>query len=152
MEINVDNRSGQELPVERIEELALFVLEREGIRKTAELSLSFVEPDEITELNTRYRAKPEPTDVLSFELDNPWDETAQEDTGQLLLGDIVICPDIAKEHACLEEVSLEEELWILVIHGILHLLGYDHADEDEALLMEKKEDDYFLLWEARVGI
>jgi probable rRNA maturation factor len=176
MDIVIDNRSERELPLEQIPRLATFVLKRElaerGMtRDDLELSLSFVDIGEIAQLNAAYRGKAEPTDVLSFELDDPWeglpqgeahgeehDEEHDEEHGEgrgkergkeerLLLGDIVIQPDIARERAVAEEVGFEEELWILVIHGILHLLGYDHLTEQDAARMEAREDEHFCQWE-----
>jgi len=91
---------------------------------------------------------------LSFEMDSPPENEVMDDgfcdtwaSGEeILLGDIVINPDIARRNATLEEVTFEEELWILVIHGILHLVGFDHEDSDEQELMESKEDEYFFSW------
>jgi len=161
MKILIDNRSGQELPITHIEELAAFVLMAEGLPEDIELSVSFVDLEEITSLNTMYRNKAEPTDVLSFELDPFLDEKsfADEegftvggggDLEQILIGDIVINPDVAAKHAKLDEVSFEEELWLLLIHGILHLVGYDHEDADDQELMEEKEDRYFIQWVHKV--
>jgi probable rRNA maturation factor len=178
MDILIDNRSGEELPLERIEELATFVLVREGLATRApELSISFVNRDEITALNARYRDRPEPTDVLSFALDDPWDEQdvregqdafAGSDEGSegydggenglpceqgapgILLGDIVINPDVAREHAERDGLGFEEELWVLVIHGILHLLGHDHEQADEMRRMEQREDEHLCQWELRL--
>ena len=183
MDIQIDNRYGSELPIGRIQELAGFVLQSEGIDECTELSISFVTVGEITELNGLYRNKPEPTDVLSFALDDPgdgpddWPSDWPKDVGprplqqqqqppqpeadpqprqpqqQLhLLGDIVINPDIAQKHAVIEEVNLEEEFWILVIHGILHLLGYDHEKSEDAIVMEEREDHYFYHWQLRIGV
>jgi probable rRNA maturation factor len=155
----IDNRSGQELPLGCVEGLAAFVLDCEGFLNPLEVSLSFVGLDEMTALNASYRDKPQPTDVLSFELDDPWasgtgqvgeDAPAPEgEDGHILIGDVVISPDVAREHALLDEVSFEEELWILVIHGILHLLGYDHEEPAEAAAMEAREDGYFRQWIAQ---
>jgi probable rRNA maturation factor len=151
IDVVIDNRSGQELPLEHIARLATAVLERElsergGGDDDIELSLSFVDVDEITRLNSVYRDRTEPTDILSFELDDPWAKPAAKEE-RILLGDIVIQPDIARDRAAAEEVSLEQELWILVIHGVLHLLGYDHATGEDARLMEAREDEHFLCWE-----
>ncbi|HBT95093.1 MAG TPA: rRNA maturation RNase YbeY [Coriobacteriia bacterium] len=162
MEINIDNRSGRELPLEHIEALAAFTIKESGLLEgfsgqqfdRIELSLSFVDTDEITKLNGEYRSKPQPTDVLSFEMDD-FLELAQTDDAAanpgegasgILLGDIVINPDVAEKHAVIEELDLEEEIWVLVIHGILHLLGYDHMEADEASIMEELEDRLFNAW------
>jgi probable rRNA maturation factor len=152
MNILIDNRSDRELPLSRIEELVGFVLEREGANDKLELSVSFVTLDEIIELNTIYRDKPEPTDVLSFELDDPWAEVDEDDAGTILLGDIVINPELAKQRTLQEELSFEEELWFLVIHGILHLLGFDHLEELAAIEMEAREDEHFYQWELKLGV
>ena len=152
MEVHIENRSSVELPIGHIRDLALFVLRAEGLSESTELSVSFVGLDEITSLNAAYRGKEEPTDVLSFELDDPWVEGMFDDGEQLLLGDIVINPDLAQKHAHIEEVTLEEELWILVIHGILHLVGYDHLETEETQLMEDREDRYFSSWEIELGV
>ncbi|MDR1184381.1 MAG: rRNA maturation RNase YbeY [Coriobacteriales bacterium] len=156
IDVIIDNRSGQELPLEHIAKLANVVLERELSERgkgggDIELSLSFVDIDEITHLNSVYRDRAEPTDILSFELDDLWTGSATAVEGRVLLGDIVIQPDIARTRAATEGVSLEQELWILVIHGILHLLGYDHATEEDAGRMEAREDEHFLYWERAYG-
>ncbi len=148
MEVFIDNRSGQELPLERIKDLANFVVGQDELMKDLslksledlELSISFVDTEEITALNSQYRNKFQPTDILSFEMDD-----------DILLGDIVINPDVAKKHASIEELSLEEELWVLVIHGTLHLLGYDHMEPTETKEMEELEDKYFTAWLAHIG-
>ena len=105
--------------------LAAAVLAAEG-RGDAELSLSFVTEDEMTDLHVRYLGEAGPTDVLSFPLD--------EDG---LLGDVVVCPAVA---ARANPGDPAEELRLLVVHGVLHLLGYDHeADEERALMWERQE-------------
>lgn len=147
VDIAIDNRSGQELPLTRIEELAAFVLRREGPAGSVELSISFVDVDEMIHLNTTYRGRTEPTDILSFELDDPWAERPHEGDSHTLLGDIVIQPDIARDRARAEEITFEEELWVLVIHGILHLLGHDHMTQADAAKMEEIEDACFAQWE-----
>jgi len=152
MEISIDNRCGSPLPLQHIEELARFVLEAEGLPKNTELSVSFVGLAEISELNSTYRNKTGPTDILSFELDDPWDASITQEDDQVFVGDIVINPDIAQKNAALEEVTLEEELWVLVIHGILHLVGYDHIEPEDARVMEHKEDKYFEQWELKLGV
>ncbi|MDR1082286.1 MAG: rRNA maturation RNase YbeY [Coriobacteriales bacterium] len=167
MEVIIDNRAGVELPLGRIEELAVFVLNREAFLSNLELSLSFVTVKEMTELNTLHRGVAKATDVLSFELDDPWEavgahlqaspeKNLKTDGGaqgeeRILIGDVVIQPDRARERAQNEGVEFEEELWILVIHGILHLMGYDHKEEDEAAAMERREDEHFYEWELKMG-
>ena len=151
MKILIDNRSGQDLPITHLEELALFVLKAEGMPEATELSVSFVDSEEIRSLNTNYRGKDEPTDVLSFAMDTTEeeDEFSQIDwisMKEFVIGDVIINPDVARQHATLNEVSFEEELWLLLIHGILHLVGHDHEDPDSLSLMEEIEDSHFVAW------
>ena len=106
--------------------LAERTLAGEGER-SVELSLSFVGLDEMSELHQRYLGEPGPTDVLSFPLG--------EDG---LLGDVVVCP----AHAALNAPDLDRELRMLVVHGVLHLLGYDHEEEDGRRVMWQKQESY----------
>jgi probable rRNA maturation factor len=94
---------------------------------SVELSLSFVGLEEMSDLHQRYLGEPGPTDVLSFPLG--------EDG---LLGDVVVCPAYAAENAS----DLDAELRVLVVHGVLHLLGYDHEEEDERRVMWQKQESY----------
>jgi probable rRNA maturation factor len=144
--ISIDNRSGEELPLERIEDIAAYALKREQIAEVPELSISFVTTDEIQELNTLYRNRPEPTDVLSFSCDDPQATVECAGDEPQLLGDIVICPNIARAHAHRDEISFEEELWVLTLHGILHLFGFDHEDALKASDMEAHEDALLEDW------
>ncbi len=162
MEINIDNRSGRNLPLTHIEALVDHVLKTSGRLEDfteqqlelIEISLSFVDIEEITRLNAVYRGKNQATDVLSFEMDDFHelayvDDLTESPGGQastIMLGDIVINPDIAEKHAVIEELDLEEEIWVLVIHGILHLLGYDHREREETFIMEELEDGLFAGW------
>lgn len=108
--------------------LAKFVLEAEG--KDAVASVNFVDKAEIHKLNKQYRNIDAPTDVLSFESDIEGD-----------LGDIFICKEVAAENAKKFGTSLENELNLLVVHGCLHLCGYDHMNDDEAKIMEAREEE-----------
>jgi len=107
--------------------------------KNSEISISFVDSDEIQRLNKEYRAKDSPTDVLSFMLSDPseWKESEIPTA----LGDIVICEDIAKQQAETYGHSLERELGFLLIHGLLHLAGYDHmtAEDEEKMRQAQRE-------------
>jgi probable rRNA maturation factor len=124
--VAVSNR--QSLPVDEqaLGALAASVLRREGVR-TGELSLSFVEPEEMADLHQRYAGEPGPTDVLSF----PMDEDG-------LLGDVVVCPAEARAN----NSDLPSELRLLVVHGVLHLLGYDHEDKEQRRAMWAKQEAY----------
>ena len=113
---------------EELSELSKFVLKREG--KDAVASLNFVTKDEIQELNKKYRDIDTPTDVLSFESDIEGD-----------LGDIFICVDVAVQNAKAYFTSIQSELKLLTVHGCLHLCGYDHMNDEEAKVMEGKEEE-----------
>ena len=103
-----------------------------------DFTLTFVEPESIRELNRNYRDVDSVTDVLSFESDGEYDP----ETGLEYLGDIVICLDQAQKQADKSGHLLKDEIGLLEIHGLLHLLGYDHLDEDQRSEMWKYQDMY----------
>ena len=103
-----------------------------------EVSVTFVEPEEIKELNAQYRGKDAVTDVLSFPQFDDWDDLPEE--GEIALGDVVICMERAAEQAEEFGHSLEREVLYLFVHSIYHLLGYDHMEEDEKREMREKEE------------
>ena len=101
-------------------------------RERENISLAFVNKEEIKKLNNKFRKKNKATDVLSFEL---------KEKG--FLGEIVICPEVVKENAKSYKSTLKKEIVKVFIHGILHLLGYDHEKTNkEAEIMEKKQEKY----------
>ena len=123
----------QDLPVdeEALGALAVRTLAAEGVGD-AELSVSFVRPDEMADLHVRYMHEEGPTDVLSFPLDD-----ADED-GRRILGDVVICPAYAGRN----NPDVDTELRLLLVHGILHLLGYDHEEDTERAEMWARQERY----------
>ena len=121
----VSNRQSLPVDADQLSELAARVLRREGA--AGELSLSFVTPEEIENLHVRFMSEPGPTDVLSF----PMDEDG-------LIGDVVVCPEVAAS----QNEDLEAELRLLVAHGVLHLLGYEHEEEDERRVMWDRQSSY----------
>ena len=132
-----------------IEELARFVVGAEGKPENSEVSITFVDDEEMSELNAHYRGKVGPTDVLSFECDNIDDGFAappgfEEDIYEL--GDIVIAVDVAERQTREFATSLEGEICLLVTHGLLHLCGYDHVEDDEAEVMETRERELLSAW------
>jgi probable rRNA maturation factor len=131
MSTEVTNESG--FPVEEAEFAALsrFVLDELHVHPQAELSVSLVTKDVMAELHQRWMDEPGPTDVLSFPMDElrPGREGQPSEAG--MLGDVVLCPEVAVEQARAAGHSAEEELLLLTTHGILHLLGFDHAEPDE---------------------
>ena len=124
---------------ERAEKTIKEVLRVENFAENTEVSLSVVDRDTIHKLNKEYRNVDRPTDVLSF----PMDEEAYDNEGNplILLGDIVICLDIAREQAADFGHSLEREIMYLICHSTLHLLGYDHIEEDDKKVMRSKEKE-----------
>ncbi|MDO9108140.1 MAG: rRNA maturation RNase YbeY [Coriobacteriia bacterium] len=130
------HRDPEPLDLAAFEKLAAFVLFREDITYDVELSIAIVHIEEMTELNTRYRGKEGPTDVLSFGCDDPCPVDSDE---PVTLGDVVIAPDIALSQAEEFGHTVEQELNLLLVHGILHLLGYDHEEDDAAEVMQQRE-------------
>jgi probable rRNA maturation factor len=125
-----------------VEALTRFVIEQEEKPDSTEVSISFVTDEAIHELNREYRGIDRPTDVLSFECDNLDDDFAPAGFDEPYeLGDIVIAVDIAQRQAPEYGLSFPDELSLLITHGLLHLCGYDHMEEDEALEMEARESE-----------
>ena len=149
-----DEQSDVPLDLERWQRLALDVLRDEGVRGLSELSILFVGEGEMTELNEEYMGKSGSTDVLAFPIDGHdvtqvvigggatrGPDRAPIDPGDLplLLGDVVVCPVVAQRQAPQHAGTVDDELALLVVHGILHVLGSDHAEHDEALQMRARE-------------
>lgn len=122
----------------KLEKVAQVCLEIEEVDSSAEISLVFVDDDEIQILNKTYREKDMPTDVLSFPL---WDGEEEDVSGEILLGDIIISLETAQRQAEEYGHTLEREIAYLMVHGLLHLLGYDHMDTEEKKVMRQKEEE-----------
>ena len=143
MELIFSEESLDRLNIEDLEELmtkaATIAVKGEDLDpELVEVSVTFVEPEEIKELNNQYRGKDAVTDVLSFPQFDDWDDLPEE--GEIVLGDVVICMDRAAEQAEEFGHSLEREVLYLFVHSIYHLLGYDHMEEDEKRQMREKEE------------
>lgn len=137
IEIVLDNRSGCEIDDEMFRRLAAAVLESIGC-SYGELGIAFVTVEEIEELNREHLGRDGATDVISF----PLDEAAGEGDPAgppLLLGDVIICPEAARRNASGYGVSLHEELCRLVIHGILHVRGFDHEGDSGQMTAREEE-------------
>jgi probable rRNA maturation factor len=113
----------------RLSALARHTLEQEGIAGSAELSVLMVDADHIKRLNARFAGNDYATDVLAFPM-------MEDDEATSMLGDIVIAPEVAKQNAERLGHSLDEELEVLLVHGILHLLGYDHQGTEDKARMD----------------
>lgn len=126
-----------------VEELLTIAAEQEKIQENAEVSISFVDNDEIQEINKTYRDKDQPTDVISFALEDEFEGEVEIIGVELprVLGDIIISVDMAKVQAEEYNHSFKRELGFLAVHGFLHLLGYDHMNEaDEAKMKQRQEE------------
>ena len=140
MNITVD---GENLPkqamMNKIEEAAKVCLEMEQVDSNlAEISLTFVDMEEIKQLNREYRDTDSVTDVLSFPQFESKDEFPE--TGEIIMGDVVICTEKAMLQAEEFGHSPEREIIYLFTHSLLHLMGYDHMEEDEKQIMRQKEE------------
>ncbi len=146
MQVSVtSHREPEPLRLEAFEELALHVLRMEAAPEESELSVALVGVEEMAHLNEQYRGIEGPTDVLSFGCDDPCAVVADE---PITLGDVIIAPEIAATQADELGTTIESELNLLLVHGILHLLGYDHHSDDDAAVMQERER---VLLDAYVG-
>lgn len=138
MEVIVDDRGGNaRWDSEEIERLSRFALEQMDVPDNCEVSISLVSVDEIHELNRAYRGIDAPTDVLSFECDDPWSADDREESVEL--GDVVIALDVVDEQKDQFGTAFEEEASLMLVHSLLHLLGFDHMEEEEAREMQAHE-------------
>jgi probable rRNA maturation factor len=141
-----DEQSEVPLDADRWGQLAAAALRAEGI--TGELTLTFVDRAEMRALHAEHLGGDHATDVLSFPLDG--DDTTFVPGVPRLLGDVVVCPAVAAEQAPDHAGTLDDELALLVVHGVLHVLGHDHADAEEATVMRARERELLeqLHWRA----
>jgi probable rRNA maturation factor len=147
--IEVCNESGAVVDESLIASVAPFALDAMKVNPAAELSILAVSEDVMSELHERWLDEPGPTDVMSFPMDDLADESRRPDapdTGPELLGDIVLCPDFAKGQAAKAGHSLADELHLLTVHGVLHILGYDHADADQEREMFGLQNRLLAAW------
>ena len=149
-----DEQSAQPVDALRLVHLAKSVLAAQGVKADSELSMLFVDEDAMAELNKRFLGKDGPTDVLAFPIDDedvveggrspdslgpgPGVDPDSSDPPNLL-GDVVVCPAVAARNAPDHAGTYDDEMALLVVHGILHILGMDHVDNEEAEAMEQRE-------------
>jgi probable rRNA maturation factor len=160
-----DEQDTVPVDLDRWARLAEQVLITEGVRGNAELSLLFIDRDDMAELNEEYLGHPGATDVLAFPIDaaeidvetGPGPEKRGPDRPDpdpadqpLLLGDVVVCPAVAAEQAASHAGTMDDELALLVVHGVLHVLGHDHAELSDAERMRARERELLeaLHWEG----
>lgn len=132
------------IELERWAELARSVLADEG--RSGELTLTFVDPDDMAALHLEHMGLEGPTDVLSFPLD-----AGEADVPGIpvLLGDVIICPAVAADAAPDHAGTLDDELALLVVHGVLHVLGHDHTDTEDTAAMQARELHHLESWHWR---
>jgi probable rRNA maturation factor len=131
--IEVSNESGVDVSEEELISVARFVIGKMNVNPAAELSMVLLDLAAMADLHMRWMDLPGPTDVMSFPMDElePGGRPDAPEPGPSMLGDIVLCPQFAAEQAASAGHSLGQELALLTVHGVLHLLGYDHAEPDE---------------------
>jgi len=151
MTIEVLNETDADIDVDVLARQARFMLDRLLIHPESELSLVFVDVPAMTELHVEWMDEPGPTDVLSFPMDElrPGVEGQESEPG--VLGDVVICPDVAAARASTAGHSRDDEISLLLTHGILHLLGYDHGEPDEHEEMFGLQGELLMSWNAIRG-
>ena len=156
-----DEQSAHPVDALRLVHLAKAVLAAQGVKADSELSMLFVDEDSMAELNKRFLGKEGPTDVLAFPIDDedvveggrspdslgpgPGVDPESSDPPNLL-GDVVVCPAVAARNAPEHAGNYDDEMALLVVHGILHILGMDHVDAEEAEAMERRERELLELF------
>ena len=143
MTIEITNKSGELVPTESVRNLLQNSLLQLKLNPECEVNLVFVDVAEMTELHIKWMDEGGPTDVLSFPMDIPVDENEA-----VTLGDIVISPVVAAEQATSAGHSAEREIFILAAHGLLHILGYDHANPADEKVMFALQEDLVKKYEA----
>jgi probable rRNA maturation factor len=160
MSIEIANESGTDVDEALLAGLARHVLDGMRVHPLAELSVLLVDEPAMTELHVRWMGEDGPTDVLAFPMDElrlpqPGVHTDHSppdpDSVQALLGDVVICPQVAAAQAAEAEHDVQEEIDLLCTHGILHLLGYDHAEPEEHATMFGLQDRLLASWQSERG-
>ncbi|OBI07415.1 heat-shock protein [Mycolicibacter nonchromogenicus] len=133
MSIEVSNESGLDVSEVELISVAKFVLAKMDVNPGAELSMVLLDTAAMADLHMRWMDLPGPTDVMSFPMDElePGGRPDAPEPGPSMLGDIALCPEFAAEQAAAAGHSLGQELALLTVHGVLHLLGYDHAEPEE---------------------
>ena len=138
MTVEVLEESGSRVDVARMARLSRFVMERLRVHPQAELCIKLVDEDTIADINERWMGKKGPTDVLAFPMDELRPGLVNEDPEEGILGDMVLCPNVAERQATearekggQRSHTTQDEIDLLTVHGILHLLGYDHAEPEQ---------------------
>lgn len=149
--IDVVNESGVEVDEAALVALARHALDAMQVHPLVELSLLLVDTEAMTQLHEQWMNEPGPTDVLAFPMDElrPGQEGAGDEPS--LLGDVVLCPQVAADQAAAAGHGAEHELHLLCTHGILHLLGYDHEEAEEKREMFALQSELLASWRGAGG-
>lgn len=146
--IDLNNESGVEVDEQRLVQLARFTMDQLRIHPQAELSILLVDEKTMADYHVRFMDLPGPTDVLSFPMDELRPPTDDEEPPLGLLGDVVLCPQVTAAQASENGRTPEGEADYLLVHGMLHLLGYDHAEPGEKKVMFDLNDRLVAAWDA----
>lgn len=148
MSIEIANESGIEVAATDLIAVARFAIGQMNVHPAAELSMVLVDLNTMADLHMRWMDLPGPTDVMSFPMDElePGGRPDSREPGPSMLGDIVLCPEFAAGQAEKAGHSLEHELALLTVHGVLHLLGYDHAESEEEKEMFALQNQLLEQW------
>ncbi|CAB5240911.1 unannotated protein [freshwater metagenome] len=144
MTIEIINRSGQLAPSEECASLLEFAFQKLDLNPECDLNVTFIDDDEMTALHIKWMDLEGSTDVLSFPMDTP-----EEKNDVVTLGDIVISPLFAQTQALAAGHSVAHEIFILTTHGLLHILGYDHEELADELVMFELQEIIVKEWESR---
>ncbi len=148
MSIEVLNESGETLDVAALSRLSRFVMDQMRVHPLAELCIKLVDEETIAELNERWMEKTGPTDVLAFPMDELRPGLVNEEPEEGVLGDIVLCVRVAERQAQEAGHPTQDEVQLLTVHGILHLLGYDHAEPEEHKEMFDLQAELLQQWQG----
>ncbi|HWJ83108.1 MAG TPA: rRNA maturation RNase YbeY [Nocardioides sp.] len=148
MSIEVLDESGSGIDVKHLARLSRYVMDRMRVHPMAELCIKAVDEDTIARLNEQWMEKEGPTDVLAFPMDELRPGLVGEDPEEGVLGDLVLCPAVAERQGETAGHGTLAELELLTVHGILHLLGYDHAEPEEHKEMFGLQDELLAGWRA----
>lgn len=147
--IAVTNESDADADLDRLHRLAAFLLDDLRLDAGCELSVLLVDEPRMADLHVTWMREPGPTDVLSFPMDELREPAPGEPAPSGTLGDIVLCPAVAARQAAERGRTTDDELAFLVVHGTLHLLGHDHADDAEREAMWARQDSLLARWLER---
>lgn len=145
MTIEIENRSGSLAPTDQLHSLLTYCLTKLELNPEDDLTVIFVDEAEMEELHIKWMDEPGPTDVLSFPMDEVRRGSAM--AAPAILGDIILCPSVAEAQAIQAGHSPNHEIFILTAHGLLHLLGYDHAEKAEEIEMFSLQEELVASWQ-----